>query len=293
MASAVEALRRIYGDLVWRRARVRIATPVDPKLDSEPIFLIGIYRSGTTLLRYVIDSHSSIACPPESEFLVHLHSLASDPRSLAGLDSLGYDHEHLVQRLRLFAAYFFEGYAASRQKPRWADKSPIYVDHLDFLAELFPTAKFVVLHRHPLDQIHSACRGGKYRPAALSNSSGQDVRVDLAGYWSGKTRLLVDFTTREARRCHVLRYEDLCLDPKATLGPVFEFLSEAWEEQVLEFYRFEHDRGHEDGRVGATRGFSISTRNYLRWPPELVEQCLRIVETEMRAVGYEFGGAMP
>ena len=46
------------------------------RLTERPIFLVGIYRSGTTLARYVLDSHSRITCPPETAFMAGLADLA-------------------------------------------------------------------------------------------------------------------------------------------------------------------------------------------------------------------------
>ena len=83
MASLKEALRRMYHELVHRRSRVRISTPADTSGQGPPpIFVLGVYGSGTTLLRYVLDSHSRICCPPESDFLSPLARLAADERSL-------------------------------------------------------------------------------------------------------------------------------------------------------------------------------------------------------------------
>lgn len=290
MASKSETIRRLYGDLVKRRARVRVSPAVEPQLTAEPIFLTGIYRSGTTLLRYVIDSHSSIACPPESDFMAHLDALWSDERSREGLAGLGFDREHVHQQLRRFAGYFFEGYAHSKGKPRWADKSPRYVDHLPFLAELFPEARFIILHRHPLDQIHSATRGGSTFPAALVEWAGTadgDPRISAAGYWSEKTRNILTFVDTHPERTFTLRYEEMCESPETTLPALFEYVGEPWEPGVLEFYRFEHDRGMEDGRAAATRGFALSTGKWQAWDPAIVDECREIVGTEMRHLGYE------
>src|SRR5262245_59249629 len=130
-------MRLVYVDLVKRRTTVRVVEARPELLDEEPIFLVGVYRSGTTLLRYVVDSHPDVACPPESDFLNRLAPLLQDERAANGLLSMGYDHGHVATRLAAFADYFFGNYARSKGKSRWADKSPSYVDHVAFLREIF------------------------------------------------------------------------------------------------------------------------------------------------------------
>jgi hypothetical protein len=292
MATFTEALRRVYSDMVKRRARVRVSAPVEPQMTAPPVFLAGLYRSGTTLLRYVVDSHSRIACPPETGFLSHLHSMVEDARSIEGLESLGFDREHVIQRARVFASYFYETYAASRGKPRWADKTPAYVDHLGFLAELYPDCRVVVLLRHPLDQVHSATRGGRSTPPGLEvyREGDEDVRVAAARYWREKTKLLLDYCDANPQRTTIIGYEQLCRCPEEVLPPVFRFVGEEWEPAVLRFYDFDHDRGFEDGRTAATRGFAFSGGHYREWHGDVIRRCEEVVREASIRAGY---GATP
>ncbi len=288
MATLQQTLRRVYSDIVRRRAHVRVTPSVEPTLTAVPIFVTGVYRSGTTLLRYVLDTHSSIACPPESEFLTHLDRMIEHARSREGLLSLGFDDEHVIGRMRSFAAYFFEGYARSRSKARWADKTPRYVDHLDFLVRLFPTAQFVMIHRHPLDQVASAVRRSTIPPEDLAAAApaGADEFVAASHYWADKTAGLVDFAQRRPAACHSVRYEDLCADPEGVLRAVFEFLEEPWEPEVLRFYAADHDVGREDGRVGATRSFEARSGRYRPWPAARQQECWEIVAPVAEPLGY-------
>ena len=101
-----------------------------------------------------------------------------------------------------------------------------------------------------------------------------------------KTAAMSEFFERGAVPCHVIKYEDLCERPKEILEPVFEFLDEPWEEGVLNFHEVAHDRGNEDGRVGATRGFSVSKGHYLGWPEEVRQRCWEIVAPVATGLGY-------
>jgi hypothetical protein len=287
MATVKEVLRRVYHELVRRRSRVRMHAPETVELTAPPIFLVGVYGSGTTLLRYVVDSHSRIACPPESEFLAALRPLLGE-RPLAGLAGMGFGEEHAVAKVRELALYFFGSYAASWGKPRWADKTPAYVDHLDFLHRLFPEARFAHLHRHGLDQAHSFTRGGTLeRPELAAHARvGEDPRLASVRYWRAKSERILDFEARHPDACHRLGYEELCRDPEATLRLLFTFLDEPWEPGVLRFWEHPHDKGHEHGRVVATRGFQPRSGHHRRWPADLRRAALDVAAPVLRRLGY-------
>ncbi len=289
MASVKEALRRMYHELVFRRARVRISAPAATASQGPPpIFVLGVYGSGTTLLRYVLDSHSRICCPPESDFLSPLARLAADERSLQGLDAMGFDEEHLLFKLRELVLYFYSSYAASWNKPRWADKTPAYVDHADFLLRLFPDARFVHLHRHGLDQAHSFTRGGTHARRMLESYGrpGEDLRLGCLRYWREKVEGLLAFEAAHPERCFRLGYEDLCHDPEGRLRPLFDFLEEPWEPAVLQFHAHSHDKGNEHGRVVATRGFEVRRDHFRAWPPELLAAAAPIADPLLDRLGY-------
>jgi len=281
-------MRRVYHELVKRRSAVQIQPATVQELAHPPIFLIGVYRSGTTLLRYIVESHSHICCPPETNFIQDLAPVLDAPLNKAGFEPMGFDDDHVAQRLREFCVYFFQNYASAKGKPRWADKTPDYVDHLDFILKLFPEAKFLVIYRHGLDQAHSYTRGGTFPrdPLVPYVKDGEDLRIGATRYWAEKTRKMMDFVAAYPEICHAFRYEDLCDDPEPQVRAIFEFLDEPWEDQVMAFYEQDHDKGNEDGRVGATRGFSVSKGHYKDWPDALRAACDPIAESVLKALNY-------
>ncbi|MEZ4864516.1 MAG: sulfotransferase [Caldilineaceae bacterium] len=289
MASITESVRRIYHDLVLRRAIVRIQPAGKVTLTEPPIFLVGVYRSGTTLVRYVVDSHSRICCPPESNFLQGLAPLIANQEYRVGLARMGFDDTHTLQKLRELASYFYGNYANSTGKDRWADKTPAYVDYLDFIQQLFPESQFVMIYRHGLDQAHSFTRGGAFARPALASycQEGEDLRVGAVRYWAEKVAQMMAFEKRFPDQCLRLRYEDLCAEPEAKLRALFTFLHEPWEPQVLEYYRFPHDKGQEDGRAGATRGIFAHESHYHDWSAQLVDSCRPLAEATLVRLGYQ------
>jgi hypothetical protein len=289
MPKLQEVLRRVYSELVRRRTTVRVVQAAEVKLDTVPIFLTGVFRSGTTLLRYVIDSHSHICCPPESNFIRALLDLVIDRDNREGLHGMGFDEEHVLAMARRFAAYCFENYAKSSGKPRWADKTPRYVEYLDSIDRLFPSAQYVMIHRHGLDVADSIVRATVNTPDYLAPYlvEAEDARVAAAAYWSACTARMLAFEESHVNRCHTIRYEQLCRTPEPILKELFTFLKEAWEPEVLEYHRFQHDIGLEAGRASGTRGFSASEGHYRAWPSGIIARAEQAAKPSLARLGFE------
>jgi protein-tyrosine sulfotransferase len=280
--------RQLYVDVVRARSRVRVVPATNERSDEPPIFVVGIYRSGTTLLRYVLDSHPRIACPPETNFLNCVGSVLGDSCALQGLESMGFDRQHVTDRIRNLCDYFYSNYAASCEKPRWADKTPLYIDHLGVVAELFPDAKYVVIHRHPLDQIHSHTKGGTFvhPPLAHVYTEGEEVRVAAARYWVDQTHKIMDFCAAHPPAA-VITYEGLCAEPRSTVAGILAAVGEEWSEEVLDFHHNPHDHGKEAASIQRIKGFQLQAGRYRSWAPDVLAACVAVVKDTATTLGYE------
>ena len=180
-----------------RTKRIVVASETRPRTEN-PIFIIGVHRSGTTLVRLILDSHSRIACPPESFFLLSLQHFLGNEKTTEGLRAMGFPREQVVERLREFTTQFFEEYVASRGKSRWADKTPAYINCLDLIDTLYgSSARYVLIFRHGLDSACSiaqipdieeaephisACEGDRYAGAARYWSSNANIPRSASQY---------------------------------------------------------------------------------------------------------------
>lgn len=194
-----------------------------------PIFIVGCQRSGTTVLRLMLDSHSGISCGPETRFLADMERIVSAdwPR----LARFGFDQEVWLARIATFFGGIQEDYAASRGKPRWADKTPMYAMHMDFVARVFPESQFVHVIRDARDVAVSHRKRFGYRSCV--KSAVKWPRYIAAAQASG-ARL-------GPERYFEVRYDRLVADSERTLRALLAFLHEDWEPQMLEFDKEPHD----------------------------------------------------
>ena len=141
---------------------------------TSPLFVLGVSRSGTTLLRVVLDRSPGIAIPDESFFIpllarrhrddVDLDRFLDDLSRLPTLVAWDLPLDDIAARLRpdlrtgAAIAAIYETYAARRDKPRWGDKTPMYMRHLSLLERLFPDAQYVHLIRDGRDAALSFLR---------------------------------------------------------------------------------------------------------------------------------------
>jgi protein-tyrosine sulfotransferase len=254
-----------------------------------PIFVVGCHRSGTSLLRRILDSHPSIACPPESKFLLPLTDLLRDDASMRGLSSMGYDREDVVRTVAAFASRFFDGYASAAGKARWADKTPNYVGRLSELWELFgPQARFVLIVRNGLDVVFSLVDAGRHYPAIDDSveQAGGDRRIGAAHFWRDQNRMLEAFRLEHPEATHVVRYEELTTVPEPVLRSMFGFLGEAWDPRVLDYQRFPHHAGFEDPDVRIRGRIEPNSGRSLGWPEEERRRVTEACEPMLSRLGY-------
>jgi len=272
-----------------RRTRRVIVDRESQRTGEIPIFITGVHRSGTTLLRLIMDSHSRIACPPESFFIAPLGELLKDEKALSGLEAMGFTREHVLARLRETASYFFEMYAASRGKPRWADKTPSYVSCLELIDALYGSeCRYVFIYRHGLDAACSIPHSGIPELELYLEACGGDRFAAAARYWADQCQKMIDFKARYPSRCHELRYHQLVQDPELHLRQMFEFLEEPFEPEVLRFYEKPHDvwPGLEDRKAAGAKGFAPRIGVWRDQPDEVIESMLREAGPMLTTLGY-------
>src|SRR5262249_43924316 len=152
--------------------------------------------------------------------------------------SMAYDRASVEASLARFISGFFEGYTKARGKERWADKSPLYVDCLPELRSIFGSrVRIILLIRHGLDVAFSLSDADRDYPALHRDveAAGGNVPVGAGRFWADQNGKIEAFRSAHADVCFRLRYEELTRDPESSLRPMFEFLDEPWEPDVVDY----------------------------------------------------------
>ena len=215
-----------------------------------PVIVLGVSRSGTTLLKEMLDRHSELAVPSESYFIPQLwdrHGLRPDAEAiLADLGRLARVREWGVTpddvRRRLapdpsfpeVIAAVYGAYAGSRGKLRFGDKTPAYMQRLDLLERVFPRAQYVHIVRDGRDAMLSFAamrrrpRFNWARPRGVG---------DFACHWHFEIRAARRLGETVGRGRYLeLRYEDLVAEPERTLREVCAFAGLGYEPEMLEYH---------------------------------------------------------
>lgn len=213
-----------------RRRVIPVASPADSS--QSPIFIIGSGRSGNTLLRRGLVEHSALTIPPETyvlgdiiRFFYRHNSLGWNivvKYALASLslypefdDTFGISvsklHRELIQissgerSLRGLLTSFYRYYAQSQGVSgadldtfRWGDKTPLNTYSVWDLSKVFPSARFIGMHRDPVDVVASYLKSGIY-----------DSVESASLRWRNSNEILMAYQRAHPERCLIVRYEDL------------------------------------------------------------------------------------
>jgi hypothetical protein len=283
--------------------------------ETEPFFIVGVHRSGTTLLRYMLNSSPRIYIPPESDFIPYFFGRA--PREELSEARIGQILDEIFSRYRLvkewqgdppdvetfvtampgrrpadFLEALYRTYARQQGASRWGDKTPIYASYLDLLHEIFPRARFVHIIR-----------------------DGRDVALSMLDKWGDKEfHVDVYFTARNwVRRIgqaqasgarlgpklyYEMRYERLVEDPEGELRPLCDFLGEPYVPEMARPQQLAREQIAAGNFHDAVRRPPNISR-IGRWKKEMGSADLRLLQRiaggMLAKLGYELAavGRMP
>lgn len=236
----------------------------------QPLFVIGSPRSGTTLMRLILTCHSHVVIPPECGFLLWLRSKYGDFTYSAQSLRLFVDELAMTKKFETWnisiedlytllsnlkptsyaelcaSVYLIYSEAQGKKANIWGDKNNYYINHLDELVAIYPTAKFLHVVRDGRDvacsykDVVASNFSEKYAPKLCSNIE------EIASEWSSNVRIADAFlTTVDSSNCRVIKYEDLVSDPESNVSWICEWLGVDYESQMLNFYSSNKKNGLE------------------------------------------------
>ena len=205
-----------------------------------PVFVVGMWRSGTSLLYALLNQHPKIGLMYESDFFL-LSPLFVLPRKtsswIAKVDAwngaltrhkidaaaIPEDTVGLPDAFRAVA----EQYAGKKGATIWGCKSPNYYDCMNQLADCFPDAKFIVIWRDPADVCRSIARAAQKSPWFAR--PGMELRALLGCHLMKRE---ADRLVRRGAAIHQLQYDDLVRDPLAAMTAICDFIGVAFDPRM-------------------------------------------------------------
>jgi protein-tyrosine sulfotransferase len=225
---------------------------------SQPLFIISGPRSGSTLLRYILDSHSRIASPGEIALGMLCTQLEYTIRSTIGeamrSSPPGERQDKAVALTREIVDRVMGAYLALKDKQIWCDKTVTNLEDLAILTAVFPDARFICLYRDSLDFVHSCLEcsrlGYMHTLADFVARQPHNLVGAMMSAWVQNTTRLLDFERKHPDRCFRIRYEDLVTAPEEFLRPLLGFAGVDWEDDLLaSVFTRPHDQGGGDPKI--------------------------------------------
>lgn len=197
----------------------------------EPIFIIGMPRTGTTLLDRILSSHPDVRSAGELQnFPTTLQRASGCPTALLGEADLAARTRHIDWR-QLGASYLASTRPVSGETPHFIDKMPHNFLYAGFIARALPNAKIVCLRRDPLD----TCLGN-FRHLFEQTSGFYDYSFDLddiGRYYIQFDRLMAHWRKVLPGRIHEVQYESLVENPEAAARELLAFCELPWNDACL------------------------------------------------------------
>lgn len=250
--------------------------------------IVGAPRSGTTLLRFMLDAHPDVAIPPETGFLApgrafqsggddlrreFFEMMTTFPPGAPGWNDFGISRERFWSQLQAIVPFsaadgyraFYRTYAARFGKARWGDKTPLYCLQLTAVQDALPEAHFIHLIRDGRD-VALSLRHMWFSP--------RDDIETLAAHWVH----CVTTARRQSIECRKyieVKFEELVEHSSAVLAQLCAFLDLPWSSEMLSYYRrtperlAEHrDRARADGTLIVSHAGRVLQQALTMCPPQ-------------------------
>lgn len=238
--------------IVLARRRLRARGPVPPPAP----FVCGVTRSGTTLLRLMLDTHPEVAIPGETHFVPRLIK-RMERRRLSADEAADFvtrhkrwgdfhlDPDELRARFRALRPFnaagairaFYGLYAEREGKPRYGDKTPGYMREMLRLQRVLPEARF----------IHIVRDGRDVALSVMKLNWGPSTPTEAAELWVERIRRARKQAPKVSHYMEVV-FEDLVLDTEPTLRRVCEFIELDYDPAMLDYHERAEERLREKAR---------------------------------------------
>ncbi|XP_056140891.1 tyrosylprotein sulfotransferase 1, like isoform X2 [Lampris incognitus] len=238
--------RHRWVELNLAAASQNLSMPIQFPEDTPLIFIGGFPRSGTTLMRAMLDAHSAVRCGEETRVIPRLLAMRTawsrSAKERMRLDEAGVTDQVLDAAVRAFLLEVIVGHG--EPAPRLCNKDPFALKSLAYLARLFPKAKFILMLRDGRATVHSMIS----RKVTISGFDLTSYRDCLTKWSSAVETMFSQCQGAAEARCLPVHYEQLVMHPEEEMRKLLHFLEVAWDPAVL----------HHEALIGKAGGVSLS-----------------------------------
>jgi len=268
------------------------------------LFIVGVPRSGTTLLKSILSAHSRIAIAPETHFFQKFYNRYGDPNKDSDFERLWSDlkdnkyfldlglsniqsfkHNLLQDRPRTYQKIYTQllrEYAGQKGKEVCGDETPGHFEFIDLLASFYPEAKFIHIIRDPRAVAASFAK----TPWGAGRSHFQNAKR-----WARYIRASARHKQEMPDTYLEIRYEDLVIRPVEVIKKVCNFIGVDHEDQMSDFYQIagSYLSASEPWKDNCLK--PIAKENIDKWKKDLYEKDDKVISLAagkyMREYGYE------
>lgn len=216
----------------------------------DQIFIVGMPRSGTTLLQLILTNHSEIRIAPETHFFTLFWSRREEYGDL--FDDQNFDivcndlvnsqyvrnlqipdYENLIRTTNRDAFYknvfslLIRSYAFMQKKEICGEKTPSHLEYVPDILNMFPQAKIVNVYRNPFD-VAASIRKVPW---------GSNNVIDIVKRWKKYVNLACEYQEKFKNNFHSVKYENLVLNSNCEVRKICDFLNVAFERHMLHFWK--------------------------------------------------------
>lgn len=210
--------RRAWETFVDRSIENTRPVPAAPATDRKAVFIVGMPRSGTTLLEQMLDRHPDIQGRGEMGFLPHF----------AG-QSAAWGQVDAAQRDEMARILWTQMRLEGPEDGAYIDKNPLNFRFLAYLFELLPTARVLHVTRDGRDSCLSCFFQLFEETTDMAFSYSLE---DLVAFYSGYRRLMAHWEAVYSQHIYRVRYEDLVNSADDVLADALQFLGVDWDDAV-------------------------------------------------------------
>ena len=253
---------------------------------SSPVLIFGCRRSGTTLLRSLLDNHPNLLVhPKEPQFIVNLVSLYGNlNRNKEKIIGRLLDHPYLPEDLNkeqlkralldssvqtwsdFFQTYLKIWTGDLDDKQQIVLKDPAFTFNMDILQNIFPDARYIHIVRQPYGNVSS------------QRARWQDASVwECATWWRDAVRIGHTMAMEEPELCLEVDYQSLVLEPEPVLNKICNFLRVPYTNDMLDF-QLDTVSFSPDGPPKPTQFTALDPKRLKLWQNYLSSLDIKIIE---------------